>query len=147
MPGEGTRHFDALMVSRRPRCYKHAAPDGARGVVWWSSHNWTSLEGGKVGAHGKGRAPGEGDAGFYEHAAPEGTYRAGAVGSCFALLAVKPFTLGPAQVIASSTELATPGAKAPSPLSALPAHSIISPRARSLWRSDMAPAFAKQVSL
>ena len=39
---------------------------------------------------------------------------------------------------------ATPGAKAPSPLSALPAHSILSPRARSLWRSYMAPAFAKQ---
>ena len=37
----------------------------------------------------------------------------------------------------------TPGAKAPSPLSALPAHSIISARARSLWRSDMAPAVAR----
>ena len=62
----------------------------------------------------------------------------------YGLLAVKPFALRPAHVIAStSTELATPGAKAPSPLSALPAHSIISPRARSLWRSDMAPAFAK----
>ena len=35
---------------------------------------------------------------------------------------MKPFTLGLAQVIASSTELAAPGAKAPSPLSALPAH-------------------------
>ena len=65
----------------------------------------------------------------------------------YGLHAVKPFALRPAQVIASiSTELATPGAKAPSPLSALPAHSIISPRARSLRRSDMAPAFAKQVS-
>ena len=43
----------------------------------------------------------------------------------YGLHAVKPFALRPAQVIASaSTEPATPGAKAPSPLSALPAHSI-----------------------
>ena len=27
MPGEGTRHFDALMVSRRPRCYPTLTPD------------------------------------------------------------------------------------------------------------------------
>ena len=62
----------------------------------------------------------------------------------YGLHAVKSFALRPAQVIASiSTGLATPGAKAPSPLSALPAHSIISARARSLWRSDLAPAVVR----